>query len=120
MKATDRRRVERLIAKWQPRLGLQEWDIHLLDTPPPAGDLANIDGRNDVKVAAVQLSPRVVGRPDEELTVVHELLHITPNFGVLNNYIENNQLLMNTMRPHLEGAVDDVARYLLRLEGRSP
>lgn len=81
------RQIEKLVARWQPRLGLNEWKIEVVfeefDDPETAAEAENL---SVYQVGRIRFNPQIlkedsdwIGQcsPEEnEVTVVHELLHL--------------------------------------------
>jgi len=85
---TREQRVRDLIAIWQPRLGLRDWDIRYLDIPEPdhadepEDDKHTGDDEHDAVIYRdeMELCAQIyiaLDTPDEylECLVIHELLH---------------------------------------------
>lgn len=119
MKVADRKRIMRTIQGWQPMLGLTDWVITLSGKEPEAdGRIAETHCRRDLRVAQISLRADAVNVPAlENLCILHELLHLTPNFYEWDDMLENNTLLEQTQRHMLETLLDDVARWILVAAG---
>ena len=118
MKAADRRRIHRTIEEWKLMLGLSEWTITVSDKEPATGRIAEVQFKRDLRVAEVRFRPGVVGQPAlENLSLLHELLHLTPLFDEWDDQLRDNALLENSQRHLLENILDDVARWILTANG---
>jgi len=118
MKQTDRRRLRKTIEAWQPMLALTDWVIKVGDGQPGHGRIAEVHQKRDLRVAELRMRPDVVGQPAlENLSVLHELLHLTPLFDEWDDQLRDNTLLENAQRRLLETILDDVARWILVAKG---
>lgn len=81
----SQRELETMVAFWQAKLRLQDWDVDIGHVRPQElseDSLAFIAWNDSKKVAKISIVPekmvprdRVCG-PDTELAIVHELLHL--------------------------------------------
>lgn len=118
MKASDRRRIERRIREWRGRLGLTEWNIKLMDSPPLSDDgrIGETLWDYSTRDAEVRLAPEVIGRDDEAHTIVHELLHITEGTARMSRYLHDvARKDQGNLSSAYEQMIDDAARYLVRM-----
>lgn len=118
-------RVRDLIAHWQPRLGLQAWDIRYVDEPfPNKKDEQRLSAcvykEMHSKIAQIFLAENT---PDEDLvgSVLHELLHITlsdleemamAGAGLAGR---GSMVFMDMLELRIERAIEDV---IFALTGR--
>ena len=118
MKVKDRKRLMATINAWQPMLGLSEWVITVSPEPPSPGRIAECHFKRDLRVAEVRVRSDALEVPAlENLSILHELLHITPVFDAWDDQLEANTLLEQTQRPLMETLLDDVARWILVAAG---
>lgn len=118
MRATDRKRIQRNIESWKPMLGLSEWVITVSDDEPDEGLLGQCDFKRDLRVARIRLRSSVLTVPAlENLTLLHELLHITEGFNRWYEQLEANALLEREQHHVMETLLDDVARWILVASG---
>jgi hypothetical protein len=111
MKAADRKRIRRTIEAWQPMLALTDWVITISDKEPEPGRMASIENKRDLR-------EDVVGVPAvENLCILHELLHITPNLDLIDELMRDNALVAQAMHVTVESLIDDIARWLLVVQG---
>lgn len=119
MKAADRKRLFKTIQGWQPMLGLAEWVITVSDEEPDEdGLIAQVKFKRDLRVAQVRVRSDAIGIPAvENLSVLHELLHITTIFDKWDDQLRENRLLEAAQRALMEELLDDVARWILVASG---
>lgn len=119
MRATDRKRIRRIIDAWAPVLGLSEWVITISNEQPPYAErLAQVTQKRDLRVAELRLRSDVLTVPAlENICILHELLHITPLFDQWDDQLNDNALLEREQRHLLETILDDVARWILVASG---
>ena len=119
MNVRDRKRIMATINGWKPMLGLTDWVITLSDEDPAIeGRIAETNCRRDLRVAQIAVRHDAVNVPAlENLCILHELLHLTPNFYEWDDQLEANALLEQTQRHMLETLLDDVARWILVAAG---
>lgn len=74
--------LERLVARWKPRLGLDGWRIHVLISAAALEEedsAAEVQPADHYRRARIVVAPDALDRPastDLEELVVHELLHL--------------------------------------------
>lgn len=105
--ASREQRVRDLIAHWQPRLGLQAWDIRYQDIKIPAkAHNAYVARRDQERCAQVYVNPKLPDSVLEEC-VLHELLHIalSPAFDLAMRAAAN-QVLIDELDQRHENAID--------------
>ena len=118
MRVADRKRIMATIKAWQPMLGLSEWLITVSPEPPSPGRIAECHFKRDLRVAEVRVREDALEVPAlENLSILHELLHITSVFDAWDDQLTSNALLEATQRHLMETLLDDVARWILVAAG---
>lgn len=127
-----RKEVERILAVWKKRLGLDCWDIKIrweIDIEPDTGEVAEAEIRvhPDYEQASIRVNRDKFPTWSDEhanATVVHELLHVFERGS--NLAVQSAGLLMTDAAYRLlwdryehesEGWVDRLAFVLVRLGG---
>lgn len=115
--------LKRLLARWQRRLRLQDWDLDIQFARP--GELDTEDASAEVhwqlkkrmatiKICAPECFPRNRSRgQDIEYSIVHELLHLTM-IGFANH---KEGSVEDTLQ---EQCIDQIARALVEAYRRKP
>ena len=92
MENNERPDLKVLLAKWQPVLRLQDWDIEIMYVKPyeldpdTGGQVIRCDGKKTARIKVLDpdyRDPCLIVKPDVEYTVVHELVHI--HFAVFDD-----------------------------------
>lgn len=105
-----------LLAKWQPILRLQDWDIEIIYVQAfeldqyTGGKVIRCDAKKTARIKVLELDchdPCLIVKNDTEYTVVHELLHL--HFAVIDNFKEGAETAL------YEQAVHRIAMALLEL-----
>ncbi len=110
--------LQALLAKWQPILRLQDWDIdimfvkpHELD-PNTGGQVIRMDAKETARIKVLDpdnYDPCLIVKQDAEYTVVHELVHV--HFAIIDGFEGAKDTLY-------EQAVHRMATALLFLDRR--
>ena len=108
-----------LLAKWQPILRLQDWDIEILYVKPceldphTGGQVIRCDGKKTARIKVLDpdcFDPCLIVKNDPEYTVVHELVHI--HFAIFDGLKDEANLLY-------EQGIHKIAQALLLLDRRT-
>lgn len=110
--------LDELLAKWQPVLRLQDWDIEILYVKPhelapnTGGEVIRCDKKKVARIKVLDpdnFDPCLIVKQDVEYTVVHELVHV--HFAVFDGLKDAEDTLY-------EQAIHKMAQALLLLDRR--
>lgn len=120
-----RRQLEQTVRLWQARLGLDRWDIRVLQEPPFSPDAeATTERSNAYECADVRFDPSFVSWNSRKAhrIVAHELLHmvfrdVDAAFGSAQGFVQPAawQALNDRFEFEMEQAVDLLACRLVEL-----
>lgn len=112
--------LQSLLAKWQPILRLQDWDIDIMFVKPceldpnTGGEVIRMDPKKAARIKVLDpdhYDPCLIIKQDVEYTVVHELVHVY--FAAIDDFKGTDDTLY-------EQAIHRIATSLLFLDRRTP